>query len=112
MLACAVLVSTDLKSEEAEKLAPKNDPLADTLASKVDVYDLVPDMKKIYICFKKNLCYLTSCNFRNQRVVYKLFIYLTSTHGHFNFCQLAIHTGYCFFKMNLETPFTIEILLE
>jgi hypothetical protein len=49
VLACAVLVSTDLKSEEAEKLAPKNDPLADTLASKVDVYDLVPEMKNIYI---------------------------------------------------------------
>ena len=57
MLACAVLVSTDLKSEEAEKLAPKNDPLADTLASKVDVYDLVPEMKKKIYLLKK-ICFI------------------------------------------------------
>ena len=30
---------------EAEKLAPQNDPLADALASKVDLYDLVPEIK-------------------------------------------------------------------
>ena len=31
---------------EAEKLAPQNDPLADALASKVDLYDLVPEIKQ------------------------------------------------------------------
>ena len=41
-----VVVSTDLKSMEAEKLAPQNDPLADALASNVDLYDLVPEIKQ------------------------------------------------------------------
>ena len=31
---------------EAEKLAPQNAPLADALASKVDLYDLVPEVKQ------------------------------------------------------------------
>ena len=30
---------------EAEKLAPQKAPLADALASKVDLYDLVPEIK-------------------------------------------------------------------
>jgi hypothetical protein len=34
-----------LKAVEAEKLAPQIAPLADALASKVDLYDLVPEMK-------------------------------------------------------------------
>jgi hypothetical protein len=39
---------------EAEKLAPQNAPLADALASKVDLYDLVPIMKQTtsYHCRK------------------------------------------------------------
>ena len=41
-----MVVSTDLKSVEAEKLAPQNAPLADALASKVDLYDLVPEIKQ------------------------------------------------------------------
>ena len=41
-----MVVSTDLKSVEAEKLAPQIAPLADALASKVDLYDLVPEIKQ------------------------------------------------------------------
>ena len=39
---------------EAEKLTPKKPPLADALASKVDLYDLVPEMRQTtcYYCKK------------------------------------------------------------
>jgi hypothetical protein len=62
VLAFLVVVSTDLKSMEAEKLTPKKPPLADALASKVDLYDLVPEIKQkrtssIYL---KNPLYYTS----------------------------------------------------